>query len=92
MCNDGKELDRNQVCNGERDCMGGEDEAPAMCGETTQGPGGPSSKYRHNGVLTLAWYRTRTGTGTRTSIVQSLSYCTGTWKNGLYDFNENLSY
>ena len=37
-CNDGAEIDRNQVCNGENNCMGGEDEAASMCGGT--GPGG----------------------------------------------------
>ena len=33
-CNDGKELDSSQVCNGERDCVGGEDEAEALCGSS----------------------------------------------------------
>ena len=44
MCNGGKEIDRSQVCNGENDCMGGEDEAATMCDETP-GPGGSDSKY-----------------------------------------------
>ena len=41
-----------------------------------------------NGVFTRAW----SGTGTGTSIMQNLSHCTGTWKNGLYGFNKNLSH
>ena len=44
------------------------------------------------GVFTLAWSGTGTGTGTRTCIMQNLSHCTGTWKNGLYGFNKNLSH
>ena len=43
-----------------------------------------------HGVFTLAW--SGTGTGTGTSIMQNLSHCTGTWKNGLYGFNKNLSH
>ena len=45
-----------------------------------------------NGVFTLAWSGTGTRTGARTSIMQNLSHCTGTWKNGLYGFNKNLSH
>ena len=42
-CNGGKEIDRSQVCDGERDCMEGEDEDAAMCGGT--GSGGSGCKY-----------------------------------------------
>ena len=45
-----------------------------------------------NGVFTLAWSGTGTRTGTGSSIIQNLSHCTGTWKNGLYGFNKNLSH
>ena len=43
-------------------------------------------------VFTLSWSGTRTGTGTRTSIMHNLSHCTWTGKNGLYGFNKNLSH
>ena len=45
-----------------------------------------------DGVFTLAWSGTGTGTGTGTCIMQNVSNCTGTWKNGLYGFNKNLSH
>ena len=43
FCNGGREIDRSQVCDGERNCMGGEDEDEAMCGGT--GSGGSGCKY-----------------------------------------------
>ena len=36
-CNGGKEIDRSQVCDGESDCMGGEDEDATMCGRMGSG-------------------------------------------------------
>ena len=42
-CNGGKEIEGSQVCNGERDCMEGEDEDAVMCGGT--GSGGSGCKY-----------------------------------------------
>ena len=43
FCNDGKEINESQVCDGERNCMGGEDEDEAMCSGT--GSGGSGCKY-----------------------------------------------
>ena len=52
----------------------------------------PNNNTLTYGVFTLAWSGTGTGTGTGTGIMQNLSHCTGTWKNGLYGFNKNLSH
>ena len=46
FCNDGIEIDRNKVCDGDRDCMEGEDEDAAMCGGT--GSGGSGGKYLYD--------------------------------------------
>ena len=45
-----------------------------------------------NGVFTLAWSGTGNKTGTSTGIMQNLSHCTWTGKNGLYGFNKNFSH
>ena len=64
---------------------------PCLSKEET-GNNGKTHRLSPYGVFTLAWSGTGTGTRTGTCIMQNLSHCTGTRKNGLYGFNKNLSH